>query len=106
MFYMLFLDRVGGKKYCILIISEERDGREFNAKLTHQAFNPEELATYIREGHVPSFNEGQCNCYKYYDLYSFYRPNANRTDCRSRRGPIPEPAEQKADQIPNPLDRD
>ena len=41
-----------------------------------------------------------------YDLHSFYRPNANRTDCRSRRGPIPEPAERKADRIPNPLDRD
>ena len=39
-------------------------------------------------------------------LHSFYRPNADRTDCRSRRGPIPEPAERKADRIPNPLDRD
>ena len=44
-------------------------------------------------------------CYDY-DLHSFYRPNADRTDCRSRRGPIPEPAERKADRIPNPLDRD
>jgi hypothetical protein len=52
------------------------------------------------------YKETEEHCYEYYDFHSFYRPNADRTDCRSRRGPIPEPAERKADRIPNPLDRD
>ena len=35
MFNVLFLDRVESEKYHTLIIPEERDRREFNAKLTH-----------------------------------------------------------------------